>query len=81
MNQRDSQRLTPLHYASQGWPQPAVRALLELGGNVGMRDLYDVTPITFIPPDTMEAFLDDYCLQVKTLFTIFFSRTIIILYL
>ena len=63
INHKDSEHNTPLHYATQLWNQDVVRQLLERGGNIGMRNHWEETPITLIMPETMEAFLDEYCLQ------------------
>lgn len=63
VNHKDSENNTPLHYATQLWDQGVVRQLLELGGNIGMRNHWEETPISLIMPETMEAFLDDFCLK------------------
>ncbi len=63
INKRDVLRNTALHYATQFWPQETVRKLLELGANIGMKNHWDEIPISNIPPQTMEDFLDEFCLR------------------
>ena len=65
INKRDILGNTPLHYATQAWPQAAVRLLLERGANIGLKNKMDETPIERIPPETMEDFLDNFCLTSK----------------
>jgi len=62
INKRDVLGNTPLHYATQMWPQTIVRQLLELGANIGMKNHWEDVPITKIDPQTMEEFLDEFCL-------------------
>jgi transient receptor potential cation channel subfamily A protein 1 len=62
VNRRDELQNTALHYATQMWSQDIVRRLLEAGANIGMKNHFDEVPITKIQPDTMEDFLDEYCL-------------------
>ena len=62
INGLDEMGNTPLHYATQMWPQAVVRMLLERGANIGMKNVYDEVPIESILPETMEAFLDEFCL-------------------
>jgi hypothetical protein len=42
-----------------------VRELLERGANIGVKNKWEETPISRILPETMEAFLDEYCLTSK----------------
>ena len=63
VNKRDALKNTALHYATQMWSQETVRKLLEAGGNIGMRNHFDEVPISKILPDTMEDFLDEFCLD------------------
>jgi len=63
VNRRDDRDNTALHYATQKWGQDTVRKLLELGANVGLKNQWDEIPIAKIRPDTMEAFLSEFCLQ------------------
>ncbi|TRY61746.1 hypothetical protein TCAL_09528 [Tigriopus californicus] len=65
INHKDSLQNTPLHYGAQLWNQNVVRQLLERGANVGIRNIWEETPIALIMPETMESFLDDYCLRSK----------------
>ena len=62
VNKRDAIKNTPLHYATQMWPQETVRMLLEVGANIGMKNHWEEIPISHIDPQTMEDFLDDFCL-------------------
>ena len=45
------------------WSQETVRKLLEAGANIGMKNHFDEVPISKILPDTMEDFLDEFCLE------------------
>ena len=65
VNKRDAQNNTPLHYATQKWPQSIVRTLLEIGANIGMKNQWNEMPIVKIDPSTMEDFLDEFCLNSK----------------
>ncbi|TRY61355.1 hypothetical protein TCAL_01796 [Tigriopus californicus] len=62
MNKRDVLGNTALHYATQKWPQEVSRQLLENGANIGMKNHWDETPIEKIQPDTLEAFLNEFCI-------------------
>ncbi|XP_023328482.1 transient receptor potential cation channel protein painless [Eurytemora carolleeae] len=62
INRMDGFGNTALHYATQYWTQITVRELLELGANIGMKNEWGELPISRIRPDTMEQFLDDFCL-------------------
>ena len=64
-NKRDKTDNTALHYATQMWSQDIVRKLLELGANIGMKNHWNEIPISKISPETMEGFLDDFCLTSK----------------
>ena len=63
VNWRDALKNTALHYATQMWSQGTVRRLLEAGANIGMKNHFDEVPISKILPDTMEDFLDEFCLE------------------
>ena len=63
VNKKDSLGNTALHYATQRWPEQAVTALLELGANIGIKNIWREIPISRIRPETMEKFLDTHCLQ------------------
>ncbi len=65
INRRDKAKNTALHYATQMWSQDIVRRLLEVGANIGMKNHFDEVPISKIQPDTMEAFLDEFCLTAE----------------
>ena len=65
INLKDSLGNTALHYATQFWPQTVVRELLELGANIGLKNIYGEVPINRILPETMEEFLNDFCLTSK----------------
>ena len=45
--------------------QATARLLMERGANIGMRNLFEETPISLILPETMEQFLDEHCLTSK----------------
>jgi hypothetical protein len=45
------------------WSQAVVRQLLEFGANIGVKNIYDEVPVAQILPETLERFLDDFCLQ------------------
>ena len=62
INLKDSLDNTALHYATQFWPQSVVRTLLEMGANIGLKNIYEEVPIDRILPETMEDFLNDVCL-------------------
>jgi len=63
INKRDDLDNTALHYATQKWPQSTVRKLLEIGANIGIKNVWEEVPINKILPETMENFLDEFCLQ------------------
>ena len=65
INKKDIEGNSALHYATQNWPQETTRRLLEAGANIGLKNKWDETPISKIRPETMEDFLDDYCLRSK----------------
>ena len=65
INKRDILGNTPLHYATQAWSQDTVRSLLELGANIGLKNKIGETPIQRILPETMEDFLDTFCLTAE----------------
>ena len=52
-----------MHYATQRWSETTVRQLLERGANIGIKNHWDEVPINKISPSTMEAFLDEFCLE------------------
>ena len=62
INKRDSMHNTPLHYATLSWPQQTVRKLLNNGANVGMKNIREEIPLTRIPPQTLQDFLDENCM-------------------
>ena len=63
INQQDELGNTALHYATQFWPQKVTAALLELGANIGLKNIYGEVPINKILPETMEEFLNTKCLN------------------
>merc|ERR1719474_2309265 len=65
VNKKDDLGNTALHYATQKWPDYAVRQLLELGANIGIKNYWKEIPISKIRPQTMEEFLDEYCLTYE----------------
>ena len=62
INKRDIMHNTPLHYAALNWPQSTIRKLLNNGANVGMKNDRQEIPLTRIPPETLEEFLDENCM-------------------
>ena len=62
VNKKDDRGNTSLHYATQMWSQHTVRRLLQLGANIGMKNLWDEIPISKIRPETMESFLSEFCM-------------------
>jgi len=65
INKKDDLGNTALHYATQKWPEATVRRLLELGANIGIKNHWKEIPISKIRPQTMEDFLDEYCLTYE----------------
>jgi len=65
INKKDDLGNTPLHYATQKWSETTVRKLLELGANIGIKNHWKEIPITKIRPQTMEDFLDEFCLTYE----------------
>ena len=63
VNKRDELKNTPLHYATRFWSQQVVRRLLEVGANIGMKNHWSEVPISRIEPQTMEDFLDEFCIH------------------
>ncbi|XP_040572120.1 transient receptor potential cation channel subfamily A member 1 homolog [Lepeophtheirus salmonis] len=63
INSTDELLNTPLHYATQCWPQKVVRSLLELGSNIGMKNSYGEIPVDRILSETLEDFFSSYCLE------------------
>ena len=59
INKKDLIGNTALHYAAQIWSQDDVTTLLNLGANIGVRNLRGDIPLTRILPETLEEFLDD----------------------
>lgn len=62
INSQDRLGNTALHHATQYWPQDIVKALLELGANIGLKNDLDEVPINRILPEVMEDFLNNHCL-------------------
>eukprot|EP00096_Caligus_rogercresseyi_P013882 TRINITY_DN6471_c0_g1_i1.p1 TRINITY_DN6471_c0_g1~~TRINITY_DN6471_c0_g1_i1.p1 ORF type:complete len:967 (-),score=257.24 TRINITY_DN6471_c0_g1_i1:290-3190(-) len=63
INRTDELLNTPLHYATQLWPSHVVRSLLEMGSNIGMKNIYGEIPVDRILPETLEDFFNDFCLE------------------
>ena len=60
--------LANLHATNEkrnNFDQVTARMLMERGANIGMRNLFEETPISLILPETMEQFLDEHCLTSK----------------
>ena len=62
INKVDSLGNTPLHIATNKWPQQTVRRLLEAGANIGIKNHWKEIPITKIRPELLENFLSEHCL-------------------
>ncbi|CAB4067884.1 TRPA1 [Lepeophtheirus salmonis] len=65
MNKKDMLGNTALHLAAQRQDQEVVKRLLQLGANIGMKNIYNEMPVTNILPSTMEEFLNEDCLLSK----------------
>ena len=65
INKKDIEGNSALHYATQNWSQDIVTKLLENGANIGLKNNWEETPISKIRPETMEDFLDNFCLHSK----------------
>ena len=65
VNVKDVLDNTALHYATQMWSQSVVRLLLELGANIGIKNIYGEVPINHILPETMEDYLNKFCLDAR----------------
>ena len=65
INKRDLEGNSALHCATQSWSQATIRKLLEKGANIGLKNNWDETPISKIRPETMESYLDEFCLTSK----------------
>lgn len=63
VNRRNVNADTAMHYAATRWPQSVVRGLLEAGANVGMKNQWGQVSVVQILPDTLEQFLDQFCLK------------------
>ena len=65
INSVDELGNTAIHYATQLWSQDVVRLLLENGANIGVRNAYEEVPVENILPETMEAFLNEFCMETQ----------------
>lgn len=63
VNKKDALGNTALHYATQKWNDRVVRDVLELGANIGIKNVWSEVSISKIRPQTMEEFLDEHCLN------------------
>ena len=48
--------------------QDVVRLLLENGANIGIKNAYEEVPVENILPETMESFLNEFCISFFSLF-------------
>ena len=55
---------TPLHYAVHNWPQGVITLLLRVGANVAVPNSNGDMPLSYIPKDTIEEFLNNYCMDI-----------------
>merc|ERR1719376_1600520 len=62
INRRDVFGNTPLHSAVKKWPEETVQALLKLGANISLTNLWGEVPLTKIEPDNLKHFLDHSCM-------------------
>ena len=58
VNKRDDSGSTALHYAVRTWPETAVRALLDLGANLGLKNGWGEVPLSRISVKCLKDFLD-----------------------
>jgi len=63
INKSDVNGNTALHYSTEKWPTFITRSLLQNGANIGIKNSWDEIPISRIPPDVMESFLNEDCLK------------------
>eukprot|EP00092_Neocalanus_flemingeri_P034714 GFUD01037775.1.p1 GENE.GFUD01037775.1~~GFUD01037775.1.p1 ORF type:complete len:1056 (+),score=250.31 GFUD01037775.1:1102-4269(+) len=63
INKSDINGNTALHYATEKWPTFITRSLLQNGANIGIKNCWGEIPISRIPPDVMESFLNEDCLK------------------
>ena len=62
INRKDVNGNCALHYSTEKWPYYITRALLQNGANIGIKNDWGEIPISRIPPQVMETFLDEDCL-------------------
>ena len=55
---------TPLHYAVHNWPQDVIIRLLQFSANVAVKNNNGDIPLSYIPKETLEGFLNRYCLDI-----------------
>ena len=58
INKRDDSGSTALHYVVRTWPETAVRALLDLGANLGLKNGWGEVPLSRISVKCLKDFLD-----------------------
>eukprot|EP00090_Calanus_glacialis_P022890 TRINITY_DN35239_c0_g1_i2.p1 TRINITY_DN35239_c0_g1~~TRINITY_DN35239_c0_g1_i2.p1 ORF type:complete len:1056 (-),score=229.38 TRINITY_DN35239_c0_g1_i2:74-3241(-) len=63
INKSDINGNTALHYSTEMWPTFITRSLLQNGANIGIKNSWGEIPISRIPPDVMESFLNEDCLK------------------
>ena len=63
INIKDQFGNTALHYAALNWPQSIIRRLLEIGACPIVQNAFQESPLQYIQPDTLERFMDEYCLE------------------
>ena len=67
INQRDNLGNTPLHLATERWSQKMVGRVLEAGANIGMKNRWNEVAIDRIDPETLEDFINNFCMTYNTM--------------
>ena len=63
INKQNNDGCTPLHFASQEWPQNIVKSLLSLGADLSIRDNKKNYALKNIPESTILEVLDFHCMK------------------
>ena len=63
VNEQDVDGNTPLHYALKGWSQETVSQLLEYGANIGIENNNNEDPLSNIPREWLQNYLDKKCIE------------------
>lgn len=65
VNQQDDEGNTPMHYAVKSWPRSTVEKLLAKGANIAIRNCKGKTPLSEIPCEVLEEYLDKHCVNIN----------------